>query len=118
MRYGIGPILKSRLLILCFYLAPVACIAANESQTPDGALLYKQFQCHICHGEGGTRPAEEGYPIVAGQKKSYLIRQLIDIRDGVRDNGRSRLMRPLTALMTDAEAAAIAEYLSTSGDET
>jgi cytochrome c553 len=118
MRYSIDPVLKSGLLNLCLCLAPVACIAADESQIPDGAILYKQFQCHICHGEDGTRPAEEGYPIVAGQKKSYVIRQLIDIRDGVRDNGQTRLMRPLTASMTNAEAAAIAEYLSTSGDET
>jgi cytochrome c len=116
MRSGNNPILKLWPLILGFYLAPVTCIAAVEF--PDGALLYKQYQCHICHGESGTQPAEEGYPIVAGQKKSYVIRQLIDIRDGVRDNGQSRLMRPLTASMTDSEAAAIAEYLSTSGDET
>ena len=82
-----------------------------------GALLYKQFQCQLCHGEGGARPVEDGYPIVAGQNKSYAVRQLIDIRDGVRDNGQTRLMRPLMESMTDAEAAAIAEYLYTSGDE-
>ena len=101
-----------------FCIVPVVCIAADESQIRDGALLYKQFQCHICHGEGGSQPAEEGYPIVARQNKSYIIRQLIDIRDGVRDNGQTRLMRPLMASMTDAEAAAIAEYLGTAGNET
>ena len=105
------------ILNLLFLLIPVVCMAAEESQSPNGAILYKQFQCHICHGEGGRRSVEEGYPVIAGQNKNYLIRQLIDIRDGVRDNGQTRLMRPLIADMTDADAAAIADYLFISGDK-
>ena len=107
--------LKAEVLNLLVLLVPVTCMAADETQRPNGALLYRQFQCHICHGEGGALPAEEGYPVIAGQNRTYLTRQLIDIRDGIRDNGQTRLMRPLMTSMTDADAAAIARYLSDPG---
>jgi cytochrome c len=78
----------------------------------DGEALYIKHQCHICHGEQGRHPTVSGYPIVAGQDRRYLIRQITDIRDGVRDNGQTNLMRPLVKLVTDTEIIAIAKYLS------
>ena len=107
--------LKAELLNLLLPLAPVTFMTADETQRPNGALLYRQFQCHVCHGEGGALPVEEGYPVITGQNRTYLTRQLIDIRDGIRDNGQTRLMRPLMTSMTDADAAAIARYLSDPG---
>ena len=82
-----------------------------------GELLYKKFQCHICHGEDAASPERMAYPVIARQNKSYLIQQLIDIRDGVRDNGQTRLMRPVVQSLTDVEVEAIAHYLSTMDDQ-
>ncbi|MEH6466367.1 MAG: c-type cytochrome [Porticoccus sp.] len=77
-----------------------------------GKELYREYQCQICHGAKGATPAQKGYPRIAGQEPSYLYRQLIDIRDGVRENGRSIVMRPLMQNLSDQELEAIAEYLS------
>jgi cytochrome c len=84
-----------------------AKVHANE-----GKSLYTQRNCQICHGTRGCMPAQDGYPVVAGQNRTYLINQILDIRDGVRENGRSHLMRPLTTLLTDDEVKSIASYLS------
>ncbi|MEH6534581.1 MAG: c-type cytochrome [Photobacterium frigidiphilum] len=78
----------------------------------DGKTLYRRYQCQICHGENGGHSAQDGFPIIAGQNKGYLVRQIMDIRDGVRDNGKSNLMRPLIKELTDEEAEVIASFLS------
>lgn len=78
----------------------------------DGKKLYTQYQCHICHGEHGKQPARGGYPVIAGQDRIYLVQQILDIRDGVRDNAQSGLMRPMVKSISEEEAGAIAAYLS------
>ena len=78
----------------------------------DGKKLYTQYQCHICHGEHGEHPARGGYPIIAGQDRIYLVQQILDIRDGVRDNAQTDLMRPMVKSISNEEAEAIAAYLS------
>lgn len=78
----------------------------------DGKKLYTQYQCQICHGGRGEQPARGGYPVIAGQDKIYLVQQILDIRDGVRDNSQSDLMRPMVKSVSNEEAEAIAVYLS------
>lgn len=82
------------------------------NEITDGELLYKKFQCHICHGEFGKQSAQDGFPIIAGQNKKYLIRQVIDIRDRVRDNGKTDLMRPLILQIQNSEIESISEFLN------
>ena len=83
-----------------------------RSDPLNGAALYTQYQCHICHGEHGEHPARGGYPIIAGQDRIYLVQQILDIRDGVRDNAQTDLMRPMVKSISNEEAEAIAAYLS------
>ena len=77
-----------------------------------GALLYKEKICHTCHGEDGTHPVTQDYPVVAGQPVKYLVRQMKDIRDGRRTNGLSEAMRAAVANVSDEEFMVIAEWLA------
>ena len=82
---------------------PVENIAA-------GKKLFKK--CVSCHGKAGKKPLK-GYPFVAGQKREYVFSQLIDIRDNVRTNGKSKLMLPFVKKLSNEQIAMIADYLST-----
>jgi cytochrome c len=66
-----------------------------------------------CHGPDGKKASSPTYPAIAGQNKDYLIRQMTDIRDGLRVNGQSKMMLAFIKKADDASIAAIATYLST-----
>ena len=98
-----------------FFMGTLLVIVSTSIVQADplnGAALYTQYQCHVCHGEHGEHPARGGYPVIAGQDRIYLVQQIKDIRDGVRDNAQTDLMRPMVKSISDVEAAAVAEYLS------
>ena len=76
------------------------------------ADLYKEKICHTCHGEDGTHPITQDYPVVAGQPAKYLMQQMKDIRDGKRTNGLSAAMQASVSNVTDEEFALIAEWLA------
>jgi formylglycine-generating enzyme required for sulfatase activity/cytochrome c553 len=78
-----------------------------------GAELYKEKICYTCHGEDGTHPITQDYPVLAGQPTRYLMRQMKDIRDGRRTNGLSENMRAAVANVTDDEFEQIAAWLAT-----
>lgn len=82
--------------------------AANAAK---GAELYARSGCVGCHGPEGIKPIS-GYPVIGGQKANYLVLQIKEIRDGVRMNGRSRVMRTMVAHLSDADIDALADYLS------
>lgn len=79
---------------------------------PEGAVLFKTQGCPACHGEDGSHPVIPDYPVVAGQNAPYLLRQMLDIRDGRRTNGLSQTMRAAVANVTDDQFAAIAAWLA------
>lgn len=79
----------------------------------EGKRLYIIYQCISCHGEEGQgRPLNNAiFPIIGGQHKEYLIKQLDDFRTGLRDTDMSGTMPILAKRMSAAETEAIAEYL-------
>jgi cytochrome c553 len=81
----------------------------------DGPGLYLKYNCQICHGKNGEGGVRNGYPAISGQDELYLTQQMKDIRDGVRENGQAKLMRPLVVELTDDEIRRIATFLSESG---
>ncbi|MCH9675445.1 MAG: cytochrome c [Gammaproteobacteria bacterium] len=87
-------------------LASVTAIAA------DGETVYNTKACSACHGPNGAAPIQPSYPKLAGQNSAYLVQQIKDIRDGVRTNGQSAVMKPIVGALTDAEIEAVATYLS------
>ena len=61
--------------------------AASLATSAEGAALFKAKGCLTCHGEDGSHPVIQDYPVIAGQNANYLLRQMRDIRDGRRTNG-------------------------------
>lgn len=66
----------------------------------------KAAVCAACHGVAGVS-ATELWPNLAGQKESYLAKQLAAFRDG---NRVEPTMAPFVANLSDADIADIAAF--------
>lgn len=79
-----------------------------------GEKLFRDYGCLNCHGEDGKgRPANNSiFPVIGGQHKDYIVKQLNDFKSGDRDTDMSGTMSDLAGRMTDAEMEALADYLS------
>lgn len=58
-------------------------VAHAEEEGDASAGRDKAGACAACHGQEGISPSG-AFPNIAGQQESYLAKQIIDIRDGVR----------------------------------
>lgn len=64
--------------------------------------------CMACHGADGNSPIPM-YPKIAGQGKPYLVKQLMDIRDGRRE---ALPMAPFVSELSDHDIIDLATYYS------
>jgi len=67
--------------------------------------------CMACHGPDGAGNPAAAYPRLSGQHASYDVKQLKDFRSGDRSNDPNKIMRIVTAHMTDKEIGAVADYI-------
>lgn len=63
--------------------------------------------CHQPEGAGNHR-----YPRLARQHAAYTLAQMKLFKAGERSNDKARIMRAVAARMSEAEMAAVAEYLA------
>jgi cytochrome c553 len=70
----------------------------------------KTTQCTVCHGDElkGIGPV----PGIAGKSPSYLVRQLWDMKTGMRHGAWIDLMKPVADKLTEEEMLNIAAYAS------
>lgn len=68
-------------------------------------------KCVSCHGRGGEGDASQFYPRLSGQHFKYLVREMIDIRDGVRLNSNPRMVEVVKG-MPDATIQMVSDYIS------
>ena len=82
---------------------------AHKASAKNGQTAYKI--CKGCHKADGSGLSDADYPQLAGQHASVIIKQLMDIRAGRRDNPR---MYPFAGdwIVSAEEIADIAAYLS------
>ncbi|MDP2786505.1 MAG: c-type cytochrome [Pseudomonadota bacterium] len=82
---------------------------AHKASAQKGATAYKV--CKGCHKPDGSGLADAEYPQLAGQHVSVIIKQMMDIRSGRRDNPR---MYPFSGdwIVSAEEIADIAAYLN------
>lgn len=85
--------------------------APDEARLAAGKDAYLKGGCTTCHGPDGSKPLAT-YPYIGGLKRDYLVLQMTEIRDGVRQNGKVKTMLPFAKKLDDAKIAAIADYLS------
>jgi cytochrome c553 len=87
----------------------LATALAAETDPLRGRQAYAT--CATCHGPDGAGRADGTFPQLAGQHASVIMKQLVDIRTGHRDNP---LMLPYAQRLMDAqEIADVSAYLST-----
>jgi cytochrome c553 len=67
--------------------------------------------CAACHGANGIS-ANEMWPNLAGQKETYLAKQIKAFRDGDR---KDPMMAPMVAGLSDDDIANLAAYFSSLG---
>ena len=90
------------LLIAAAALATAPAIA----QEPQGRNL--AAPCAICHGTDG-RPVTKDVVPLAGLPKEYIVKQLVDFKNGTRP---ATVMHQLSKGYTDAQIDAIAAWFA------
>lgn len=107
------------LLALCFTLASASAWAGIPSADGADPLKLKGnakqgeevFEvCSACHLASGIGRPDGTLPVVAGQHTAVLVKQMVDIRTGHRDNPT---MYPFAQSMTPQEMADSAAYMHT-----
>ncbi|MBL1321660.1 MAG: cytochrome c4 [Methylophaga sp.] len=101
--------MKKIIMASAVYLALVSAmpvIAAGDASAGKG----KAAVCAACHGADGNSPSNM-FPKLAGQGEAYLVKQLIEFKDGTRENA---IMAPMVAALTEQDMADLAAYYAAS----
>lgn len=79
-----------------------------------GDISRMTIACVNCHGVRGKglTPNTSAFPVLGGQQKEYIHRQLMNFRAGIRTNSPNNIMNRITQKLTDDEIEALAEYVS------
>jgi cytochrome c553 len=80
--------------------------SGQDTVVPAGSAGDLIAACARCHGPDGAG-RDGAFPVLAGQRKEYLKRQLEAYRTGDRASG---FMQPVAERLTDGEIEAIAAY--------
>jgi cytochrome c553 len=75
-----------------------------------GDKLFKE-NCVRCHGEVGQGNLKDSFPLIGGQTFNYIVRQLKEIRDGLRMNANPDMVKQVNGF-TDRDFLAVADYVS------
>ena len=79
-----------------------------------GDLSKMRLGCVNCHGVRGKglEVKISMFPVIGGQQKAYIRKQLMDFRDNDRTNSPNGIMNRITNSLTDSQIDALAEYIS------
>ena len=86
----------------------VAALAAAPVAAQDVQGRNLAAGCAICHGTDGRAPSKDLVPI-AGLPKDYIVRQLVDFRDGKRP---ATVMHQIAKGYTDPQIDAMAVWFA------
>ncbi len=72
------------------------------------------YACSNCHGENGYGLDSQNtvFPVISGQTKDYLLKQMSDFRSGDRHNDPAGMMGSVAKKMTPAEIDAVTEFVA------
>ena len=68
--------------------------------------------CMGCHGPDGGGNGPAGWPLLKGQHPEYIVAQLQAFKQEARVNDSGRMMRNVSARMSDMEMQAVAAYIA------
>lgn len=93
----------------------------NKKLAAKGEKLFKNgnpetgvYGCINCHGERGKGKSAtiSQFPVIGGQHRDYIIKELGDFKAGRRANDPAGMMAAIAKRLSDDEIKAVAEYLS------
>ncbi len=93
----------------------------NKKSISNGKKLFMNgnprtglYGCVNCHGKNGKGKSatNQVFPVIGGQSKGYLAKQLKDFRAATRTNDPANMMMDIAKKLTDAEIDAITDYLA------
>ena len=86
-------------------------LAAKGQQIYDDGIVDSAVPaCAGCHGAKGE--GTDQFPRLAGQHTVYVLAQLNNFKNSVRNNDAKKVMRAVASRMTDQEKKAAAEYIT------
>lgn len=103
-------------MMMSKFLPLVAVAVAFALSAPDAVARgnategqKKAESCKACHGEGGAKPIQNDYPILAGQHADYLAAALSQYKSGKRKN---EVMKGFAAPLSPKDIQDIAAYFA------
>ncbi|MBI5451007.1 MAG: cytochrome c4 [Gammaproteobacteria bacterium] len=89
-------------------------VAAGEKVFTEGNPQSGLYACINCHGERGKGKAKNvgQFPVIGGQHRDYILKNLKDFREGRRSNDPGNMMSDIAKKLDPKELDAVAEYLS------
>jgi len=109
------------LMDIAAYFASQKQMKGDGASNEAGKKMYMEgdaakgiYGCVNCHGENGKGKAPDNplFPVIGGQHKEYLVKQLNDLKGRSRTNDPAGMMAAIAKAMTDEDIQASAEYLS------
>lgn len=102
-----------RINLICACFAGVLAsgaqsVQAQQSQIPD-TIAQRAIACAACHGKEGRATNDGFFPRIAGKPAGYLYNQLVNFRDGRRQNPQ---MTYMVGHMSNAFLQELAEYFA------
>ena len=84
-------------------------VAAAPPHTVPDTMQQRMLACSGCHGKDGRATSQGYFPRIAGKPAGYLYNQLLNFREGRRNNGA---MNTLVEHLNDAYLRQIANYFA------
>lgn len=80
----------------------------------EGNLEKGVYGCKNCHGEAGKGKSAENhlFPVLAGQNKEYLVKQLMDLKESRRTNDPAGMMGDIAKGLSAEDIDNLTEFLS------
>lgn len=92
--------------------ADMEMAAAGKKLYEGGDAAKGISACMACHGPSGAGNPGAGFPALSGQHTMYVSKALNDFRSGTRTTDPQKMMRDVAVKMSDADIAAVAEYIA------
>jgi cytochrome c553 len=86
-------------------------VAQGKQIFEEGVLGTAVPACSGCHGEDGS--GTDKFPRLNGQNPPYIVNQLLNFKNRVRNNDPKAVMQAVAKRLTEQEISAVAEYVTT-----